>query len=226
MRLGIIAEGKADVAVIKAVLKALRGIDGSEIVQLRPRERYDETDLGELDFSNWKLVLDSCGDECLLSSFFDGLAEEARLVVQIDTAERGESGYDVARPPRTGGMEWKTYSEQLYGAVKERISRLVPEAYREKVAYAIAVEETDAWLIPLFEPLGKDTAGYAAPKERLKALVGKMDGKRRSRYVDTGKKNLNYAAIGKEMRKGLRGCRQRNRSLDLFCVDVEAKLPE
>lgn len=34
MRLGIIAEGKADIAVIKAVLKALKGIDGSDVVQL------------------------------------------------------------------------------------------------------------------------------------------------------------------------------------------------
>lgn len=33
MRLGIIAEGKADIAVIKAVLKALKGIDGSDVVQ-------------------------------------------------------------------------------------------------------------------------------------------------------------------------------------------------
>lgn len=32
MRLGIIAEGNADVAVIKAVLKALKGIDGSDVV--------------------------------------------------------------------------------------------------------------------------------------------------------------------------------------------------
>ena len=31
MRLGIIAEGKADIAVIKAVLKALKGIDGSDV---------------------------------------------------------------------------------------------------------------------------------------------------------------------------------------------------
>ncbi|KEJ86512.1 hypothetical protein HMPREF1002_00710 [Porphyromonas sp. 31_2] len=52
MRLGIIAEGNADVAVIKAVLKALKGIDGSDVVQLRPREQYDETDLNELSFSN------------------------------------------------------------------------------------------------------------------------------------------------------------------------------
>ena len=34
MRLGIIADGKADIAVIKAVLNALKGIDGSDVVQL------------------------------------------------------------------------------------------------------------------------------------------------------------------------------------------------
>ena len=43
--------------MIKAVLKALKGIDGSDVVQLRPREQYDETDLNELSFSNWNLVL-------------------------------------------------------------------------------------------------------------------------------------------------------------------------
>ena len=53
MRLGIIAEGKADIAVIKAVLKALKGIDGSDVVQLRPSEQFDETDLNEMNFSNW-----------------------------------------------------------------------------------------------------------------------------------------------------------------------------
>ena len=83
MRWGIIAEGNADIAVIKAVLKSLKGIDGSDVVQLRPREQFDETDLNELNFSNWNLVLKSCGDEYLLEPFFDGLADDALLVVQI-----------------------------------------------------------------------------------------------------------------------------------------------
>ncbi|MCS2958132.1 hypothetical protein NXX53_15510 [Bacteroides salyersiae] len=69
MRLGIIAEGKADIAVIKAVLKALKGIDGSDVVQLRPSEQFDETDLNEMNFSNWNLVLKSCEDISLLQSF-------------------------------------------------------------------------------------------------------------------------------------------------------------
>lgn len=226
MRLGIIAEGHADVAVIKAVLKALKGIDGSEVVALRPREQFDETDLGELNFSNWRLVLDSCGDECLLASYFEGLAEDARLIVQIDTAERGEADYGVSHPVRTGKVDWKAYSEQLYEAVREKISRMVPKAYREKVAYAIAIEETDAWLIPLFDTSAGETARYANPKEHLHVLIGKLDGKKRKRYVDTDKKNLDYAAIGKGMRKGLQECRKKNRSLDMFCMEIERKLSE
>ena len=69
MRIGVIAEGHADIAIIKAILKVLKGIDGSDIYAIRPNELYDETDLAELKFSNWNLVLKSCADECLLQSF-------------------------------------------------------------------------------------------------------------------------------------------------------------
>lgn len=222
MRFGIIAEGYADVAVIKAVLKALIGIDGSDIIQLRPSEQFDETDLNEMQFSNWNLVLESCQNEDLLYTYFESFPEEALLVVQIDTAERGEA---VPKPLRTKDTEWKTYSEQLFSAVKEKISQIIPNAYREKVAYAIAIEETDAWLIPLFDTSHKDTAQHATPKEHLHNLIRKMDGKRRNRYTDTIKKNLNYVNIGKELkRKSLTICRQRNRSLDLFCAEIGEKL--
>lgn len=223
MRWGIIAEGKADIAVIKAVLKALKGVDGSDIVQLRPSEQYDETDLNEMNFSNWNLVLKSCEDKCLLQSFFDVLAEDALLVVQIDTAERGEVGYDIPEPLRTKDTDWKEYGERLYIAVKNRISDIIPESYRDKVAYAIAVEETDAWLIPLFDASCRDTAQYANPKERLHYLISRIDGKKRNKYINTDKKNLDYDYIAKDMRKGLKSCRQRNRSLDLFCSDIENK---
>lgn len=225
MRFGIIAEGYADVAVIKAVLKALIGIDGSDIIQLRPSEQFDETDLNEMQFSNWNLVFESCQNEDLLYTYFESFPEEALSVVQIDTAERGEAGYDVPKPLRTKDTEWKTYSEQLFSAVKEKISQIIPNAYREKVTYAIAIEETDAWLIPLFDTSHKDTAQHATPKEHLHNLIRKMDGKRRNRYTDTIKKNLNYVNIGKELkRKSLTICRQRNRSLDLFCAEIEEKL--
>ena len=48
MRIGIIAEGRADIAVIKAVVKAITGIDGSDMYAIRPKEILDETDGEEL----------------------------------------------------------------------------------------------------------------------------------------------------------------------------------
>lgn len=221
MRIGVIAEGHADIAVIRAVLKALKGIDGSDIVAVRPSELYDETDLHAMNFSNWNLVLQSCGDEALLQSFFDGLDEEALLIVQIDTAERAEAGYDIVSPLREKEADWRSYSKQVYDAVKERMMSVIPEGYKEKMIYAIAIEETDAWLIPLFDRVSQDTAQYANPKEHLRKLVGKMDKGKRIKYVNTAKKNLDYVAIAKGMRKELDRCREKNFSLNLFCIDIE-----
>ena len=151
MRIGIIAEGHADIAVIKAVVKAIIGIDGSDMYAIRPKEILDETDGEELKFSNWELVLQSCNNEQLLVPFFEGIDDEAILVVHIDTAERGEKNYDVLEPQRTGHPNWKEYSRELRNNVKIKIEALIPERHRDKVAYAIAIEETDAWLIPLYD---------------------------------------------------------------------------
>lgn len=222
MRLGVIAEGKADIAVIKAILKVLMGVDGSDVIQLRPSEQLDETDLNAMNFSNWNLVLESCGDKDLLDAYFENLEEEALLIVQIDTAERGEKGYDILEPQRTKNTDWTDYSLQLRNKVVEKIASIVPETYRSRIAYAIAIEETDAWLIPLFDNACKETAQYVNAKERLHNLIGKV-GKKKNSYVDTDKKNLNYAAIGKELKKGLKDCCRKNKSLDLFCIELEDK---
>lgn len=221
----MIAEGHADIDVIRAVLKALNGIDGSEVRKIRPSDQYDETDLNALNFSNWTLVLESCQDKTLLSGFFDMLQEEALLIVQIDTAERTEQGYDIPFPLREKNMDWSIYSELVCEYVRERISLLIPEEYRKKVVLAIAVEETDAWLIPLFDNLCDETARYANPKEKLRDLIGRLSKKEKSKYVDSNKKNLNYTEIGKGLKKkGIKVCRSKNKSLDLFCLDLEHHL--
>ena len=174
MRLGVIAEGKADIAVIKAILKVLMGVDGSDVIQLRPSEQLDETDLNAMNFSNWNLVLESCGDKDLLDAYFENLEEEALLIVQIDTAERGEKGYDILEPQRTKNTDWTDYSLQLRNKVVEKIASIVPETYRSRIAYAIAIEETDAWLIPLFDNACKETAQYPlANLKRGYALIYK-----------------------------------------------------
>ena len=223
MRIGIIAEGFADANVIKAVIKNLFGLDGLDIRVLRPEEAFDETDLQAMKFSNWELVLESCQNEEFIGAFLDGLEGEAIVIVHIDTAERGRKGYDVQNPARTGRMDYAEYSVVLRDNVKHKIESLIAEPYRNRIAYAIAIEETDAWLIPLFESKRGDTASHANAKETLHSLIG-ADKKRKKAYVDTSRNDLDYVKLGKELSRSLAACRRGNKSLDLFCLDIEQLL--
>lgn len=223
MRIGVIAEGFADVTIIKAILKKIAGIDGSEVRMIRPQEQLDETDLNELNFSSWQLVFDSCKDENILSAFFDEIESEALLIVHVDTAERGLKGYDISDPQRSGAVDFAAYSEQVRIQVAQKLEELLPSRFCQHIAYAIAVEETDAWLIPLFENSSTDSASHVRAKETLSKLIGK-DKKRQKEYVDTSKKSLDYKRLGKLLVKNLSKCRERSKSLDLFCMDVECKI--
>lgn len=225
MRVGVIAEGFADAHVIKAIVKKLMGLDGCEIRIIRPQERMDETDLKDMNFSNWQLVMESCKDRDLLDGFFNMLEGDAILVVHLDTAERGEKGYDVGVPLRTNQTDFTEYSENLYYRVCEKLRTMIPSEYHDNMVYAIAVEETDAWLIPLFENSRKDTASHVRAKETLSKLIGK-DHKLKKEYVDTSKKSLDYKKLSKSLTKKLQQCRSRNKSLDLFCTDIVKHIPK
>lgn len=168
-------------------------------------------------------MFDSCKDENILSAFFDEIESEALLIVHVDTAERGLKGYDISDPQRSGAVDFAAYSEQVRIQVAQKLEELLPSRFRQHIAYAIAVEETDAWLIPLFEKSSTDSASHVRAKETLSKLIGK-DKKRQKEYVDTSKKSLDYKRLGKLLVKNLSKCRERSKSLDLFCMDVECKI--
>lgn len=224
MKIGIIAEGFADIAIIRAVLSKLKGIDGSDIMNIRPENQTDETELNEKNFSNWTLVLKECSNTGSLSDFFDMFEEERYLVIQIDTAERGENGYDVLSPQRSGVSDWKTYSEELRNNVIAKIEVSVEERFRNRIFYAICIEETDAWLIPIWDKHVKDSSQKVRPKETLSGLIARLKDKEKNKLVDTQKKNLNYVELGKVLKKNLVECRKKSSSLDAFCNSVERKL--
>lgn len=225
MRIGIIAEGFADASVIRAIVKKLLGVDEADIKVLRPEEAFDETDLKEMNFCNWSLVFESCKDENRLGAFFDEIEGEAIMIVHVDTAERGQEGYDVNEPQRLKGVDYATYSEELRNNVSQKIEAMIAEPYRDRTAYAIAIEETDAWLIPLFENRRGDTASHVRAKETLESLIG-ADKKRKRAFVDTARNAPDYVKLGKELAKSLTQCRTRNKSLDLFCIDITSVFTE
>ncbi len=221
MRYGIIAEGIADVYVIRNILKYLLKVDSTDIFSIRPTEIFDETDVLKMRFSNWELVMRTCADTDVLSAFFDSFEEEGIIIVQIDTAERGETNYNIPLPIRTKDTDWMTYSETLRQAVKAKLETFIPSQYRYKMVYAVAIRETDAWLIPIFCKSDNDTSSLANPKERLQATIGSL-GNKKKKFINTNKRHLDYQEIAKQFKRTLPDCRKANRSLDLFCTDLES----
>lgn len=221
MEVRIIAEGPADKDVIKALVRKLTGVESENIITILPSDTVDETDRFSGNFSNWQLVLENIADKSFWEKAMATITEvDYCFAIHIDTAERGEVGYDVNQPIRTGVADWKQYAADLRKEVVQKMKLLIPPQYHNRIAYAIAIEETDAWILPLFENVKQDTASHAQPKERLRDLIG-VDKKLQKQFVNTEKKDLDYARLGKVVAHDLKICRKKCYSLDAFCNDVE-----
>lgn len=83
MKVGIIAEGKADQAVIANILKALIDIDRSDLHFIQPEHYLDETDLqnSKNTFSNWELVFKECSEKEKIKDFFDSPIELEQYII-------------------------------------------------------------------------------------------------------------------------------------------------
>src|SRR5690606_41608296 len=100
MRIGIIAEGSADLSVIENILKGVTSLDRSSFQPLRPSDKYDETDLNATDRrqSTWSLVKRDCVDGEVIEEFFK-LEEAEYIVIHLDSDQAQE--YKVLIPHST-----------------------------------------------------------------------------------------------------------------------------
>jgi hypothetical protein len=151
MRVGIIAEGRADLAVLANIVRGQLGIDRQDIQPLRPEYDLDATDLHALapeQFSNWCHVRDECRSLQRIDDFLHSpLDDELLVVIQIDTAEAELSGYEVTRPENTKD---DAYATELCRRVAETLDEWLAGRKSKQICYAIAVEETDAWVLTLY----------------------------------------------------------------------------
>ena len=225
MRAGIIAEGKSDLAVIINILKGYLGIDRSDIQPLVPELDYDETDLSKMrveQFSNWTIVKKRCREGFVVKHFFEGIDDQRFLVIHIDTAERLEVGFEVAEPRKEDISE---YVSRVREAVILKLKEWLGENFYERTAFAVAVEETEAWVIPVFEHRIIETGFSPNPKEKLAGLLNRpnaMNDKDRRRLFQMDEYNK-FLELSKDLRKGkdLIKYAERNESLKLFCIELD-----
>ncbi len=215
MKFGIIAEGWSDVAVLENIMIGLELIDNLEdVLPIRPERNVDESDLSTMraaDFSNWTLVKKECVDRINIQDFLlDGnvLKEERKMIVHIDTAECGEIGYEVDRP-----IKDKNYCLGLRNNVIEKIKEWLDDEYIDDMYFAVAIEETEAWIHALYET--KDTSKSASPKETFRRYLSKNKITVKSNNAFQRAKMLsdNFTKINN---KKVKGCLENNLSLKLF----------
>jgi hypothetical protein len=246
VKVGIIAEGPADIAVVMNILYGKLGVERKDVIPIRPKLTLDETDLAakrgggykkpeEEEFSNWEIVLEECCKRTDLANFLDSVIDEERLlVVQIDTAEAELKGFDVARPDRRAA----DYVESMRARVVSKLEGLLGEEVSAKSRFAVAVEETDAWLLALYDPGDKDTGLIRDPKKKLAYLQGTLmitksekpkarPGKRGQTDGSRATKKSPFEAaseLSTDFRDGelLSSCVGRNKSLQLFVTSLAA----
>jgi len=222
MRAGIIAEGRGDLAVLRNVLKGWLDVEPDDVKFLVPEYDLDQTDLHTMDpvqRSNWLRVRDECQDGERIREFLALHADDDPLVVvHLDTAEAAEVGFDVERPDRAA----PDFAASLRARVCARIDAWLPTDVVPRIRHAIAIEETDAWVLALF--VDKETTALPRPKETLDRTLNGPGSpiereKRRLFQLDVFAR---YDRLTRDLRKrkALTACAARNLSLRAFLDEL------
>ncbi len=218
MKIGVVAEGPSDWAVIKNIIAAFN-IDSSDLLRLVPDSNLDNTDRELLykGFSNWVLVKDFCNNEEYVHEFFS-IDEDRLLLIQIDTAECDMINYDVQRP----SSQDPQYQLSLYTSVKEKMKGWLPEEYHSKVIFAIAIEETEAWLIASLS--NRDSNSRSKPKEYLESTLRQfLSNSDYKKYQKAKNITEEYDTLSKSLRKkrALNTAKEHNVSLNELVLQLE-----
>lgn len=143
---GLIAEGVTDHAVLENILIGYFDyLDLSENIRILQPLR-DVTDAHETEkFGGWYNVFEYCKSEEFLQAF----EQNDFLIIQIDTDCSHEKHFDVAKE-----KDIFVFIEK----VKNKLQNLMIQAHendfyeknKNRILFAIAVDEIECWLLPLY----------------------------------------------------------------------------
>lgn len=170
MRVGIIAEGPTDQRVIEEILKgAVRGgDDGPAPLELQVNYVHPEAQ----GFGGWALVFDALRR----GQHIEALQYNDYLVIQLDTDVCEELGFDVPRREAGVELDEATLIARVIARVERELGPAFVAEHGSRVAYAIAVNELECWLLPLVfdnNKADKTTGCFEALHRRLKERKGR-----------------------------------------------------
>ncbi|WAC18283.1 hypothetical protein OVA24_13670 [Luteolibacter sp. SL250] len=137
---GLICEGVTDHAILTNVLVGyFKNQREPDIHQERPNLESDP-------HGGWTLVIQYLRQK----EYREAFSYHDYLIIQIDTDVSEDPGFDVPKRDKNGTLS----PDQLILKVTERLKKEIGaedwEAYGDKFIFAIAVEQLECWLLPLW----------------------------------------------------------------------------
>lgn len=217
VRIGIIAEGRADLAVIRNLLKGVCDIDNSDIQHISPEYDCDETDLAQMaenEFGSWTLVKKKCQEMIAIKEFFQ-VEGERFLIIQIDSDNRNQKDYDVLAPAvLTTKDDIQELRQNIITKIKEWLNSTEFDA---RILYAVAIDATESWVLSLYTN-DDETGLLVNPKKRLHDKINSLFPEKQKKQLFALKMYDYFFEISKDFRKSkpLKPCLPKNQSLQDF----------
>lgn len=148
---GIISEGPTDQIVLENIVCGyFNDADLNENIHFIQPLRDNTDKYGIAEQGGWFNVFEYCKSRRLLESF----EQNDYIIIQIDTDRTEDKNYDVKK---TNSEGIKYSPEELIGKVIEKFQQIFSMTFEEKyilfknrIIYAICVEEIECWLLPLY----------------------------------------------------------------------------
>lgn len=166
---GLIAEGATDHVVLENILVGYFNDPDLDVRPLAPLR--DATDALQ-GFGGWYNVFEYCKS----SVFKDAFIQIDYFVIQIDTDCAHEKHYDV--PPvhgETTGQFIERVIAKFEGIFRDSFGGEFYELQKERILFAVSVDEIECWLLPIYLSDKKTQASTNNCIKKLNLAFSKMN---------------------------------------------------
>ncbi|MDD4971380.1 MAG: hypothetical protein PHT07_18270 [Paludibacter sp.] len=225
MNIALITEGVSEHRIIRHIIERyLTEIDNVAVNQIEPEINHQGK---QVTYGGWLNVLNVCNAD----KFREILSFNDCIVIQIDTDVCEEVHFDVSKT--TEDSDLKTDDVLLNDVVKRILSTIPAEQqseFKNKIIYAICINETECWLLPLYYSNNDRCKTTGCIKKLNQKLARRNEGFIPDKDKNSTNAQRTYQTILKQLKRkqDVKDCSQYNFGFDFFIQqldDLIAKQP-
>lgn len=224
-RIGIICEGRSDLAVLQNILKAyFPDLDKDNFVSIAPEYYADRTDLAEMkkeEFGSWTLVQKNCEEGDKIRYFIENanlLEGKHLLIIHIDADVR--QNYGVIEPADlTNKDDIQLLRQNIVNKLQSWLA--ITSIPTDNILYAVAIQNIESWILTIYTS-AVETGFWLNTKDKLNRELNKKPEKERTKLFSNNQYDF-ALLVSKDFQKlkNLKKFQKQNQSLADFLEELE-----